>query len=228
MKIDKRKKYYMVLDTETCPIDRNIEGVDAKNMLVYDIGYCVVDKKGNVYKTGSYIVSEIFFGEYDDKMQSSYYAKKLPMYFQDIAKGSRVVKTYRQISYILREVIKEYGITTIVAHNASFDYNVLKTTKQYLQEYNMLPYIEFYDTLKMARSVLGKMPTYIKFCKDNGYITSTGQCKFTAEVVYRYISKNEDFVESHTGLEDTLIEKEILAYCFKQHKKMSKLLFEKK
>ena len=59
-KIDKRKKYFMVLDTETCPIDRESQEVSPNNMLVYDIGYCVVDKKGNVYTshpaTGTEIV----------------------------------------------------------------------------------------------------------------------------------------------------------------------------
>lgn len=227
-KIDRRKKYYMVLDTETCPIDREVEGVQPENMLVYDIGYCIVDKKGNVYKTGSYIVSEIFFGEHYGKLQSSYYANKIPMYMQDIAKGSRVVKTWKQISYILKQTIEEYNISVVVAHNARFDFGVLKATKEYLQEYAMLPYIEWWDTLKMARSVLGKMPTYRKFCKDNGYLTKNGQLRYTAEIIYRYIKQEHDFEESHTGLEDTLIEKEILAYCFKQHKKMDKLLFATK
>lgn len=226
-KIDKRKKYFMVLDTETCPIDREFEGVDAKNMLAYDIGYCVVDKKGNVYRQGSYIISEIFFGEFYEKLQSAYYANKIPNYMKDIANGSRVVKTWSQISYILRQVINEYNITTVVAHNARFDYGVLKNTKDYLNAYSMLPYIEWYDSLKMARSVIGKMPTYKRFCEANGFITKTGQCQFTAEVVYRFITKDLEFKESHTGLEDTLIEKEILAYCFKQHKKMDKLLFSK-
>ena len=224
-KIDRRKKYYMVLDTETCPIDREFEGVDAKNMLAYDIGYCIVDKKGNVYRQGSYIISEIFFGEFYEKLQSAYYANKIPNYMNDISNGSRVVKTWSQISYILRQVINEYNITTVVAHNARFDYGVLKNTKDYLNAYSMLPYVEWYDSLKMARSVIGKMPTYKRFCENNGFITKTGQCQFTAEVVYRFITKDLEFKESHTGLEDTLIEKEILAYCFKQHKKMDKLLF---
>ena len=48
-KIEKKKKYYMVLDTETCPIDRERQDVTPENMLVYDIGYAIVDKKGNVY-----------------------------------------------------------------------------------------------------------------------------------------------------------------------------------
>jgi hypothetical protein len=84
------------------------------------------------------------------------------------------------------------------------------------------------DTLKMARSVVGKMPTYKRFCKENGYITKNGQMRFTAEILYRFSSKDNDFCESHTGLEDVMIEKEILAYCYKQHKKMDKLCFPKK
>jgi hypothetical protein len=31
-----------------------------------------------------------------------------------------------------------------------------------------------------------------------------------------------EFKESHTGLEDVLIEKEILCYCYAKHKKMVK------
>lgn len=227
-KIDKRKKYFMVLDTETCPIDRGLEEVTPQNMLVYDIGYCVVDKQGNVYRTGSYIVSEIFFGEYQTKMQSSYYANKIPRYFEDIANGSRVVKTWSQISFILRKVLEEFDISVVVAHNARFDFGVLSNTKEYLEEYPMLPYIEWWDTLKMARSILGNMPSYKRFCISNGYLTKTNQLKYTAEVIYRFLSQEQDFCESHTGLEDTLIEKEILAYCIKQHKKMNKLLFGNK
>lgn len=226
-KIDKRKKYFMVLDTETCPIDKEVEVVTPENMLVYDIGYCIVDKKGNVYKTGSYIVSEIFFGEHYDKMQSSYYANKIPNYFQEIANGSRVVKTWKQISYMIRQALQEYDITTIVAHNARFDFGVLSNTKKYLQEYSMLPYIEWWDTLKMARSVLEKMPTYKRFCEKNNYLTKNGSLRYTAEIIYKYITQDKDFKENHTGLEDTLIEKEILTYCIKQHKKMDKLLFSK-
>jgi DNA polymerase III epsilon subunit-like protein len=226
-KIDKRKKYFMVLDTETAPIDREIQEVTPNNMLVYDIGFCIVDKKGVVYYKGSYLVSEIFCGEFYSKMQSSYYAVKLPNYMQEIARGERVVKTWKQISFILRKVIEDYNISTIVAHNARFDFGAINNTKKYLEEYSLLPYLEWWDTLKMARSVLGEMPTYKKFCQDNGYLTKNGKCRFTAEIIYRYIIKDNDFVENHTGLEDTLIEKEILRYCFKQHKKMDKLLFNK-
>ena len=227
MKIDKRKKYYMVLDTETCPIDRELEDVTPTNMLVYDIGYTITDKKGNVYRTGSYIVSDIFFGEFYTKMQSSYYADKIPKYMEQIAKGERVVKTWKQISFLLRKDLEEFDINVVVAHNARFDYGVLRNTKDYLEEYPMLPYVEWWDTLKMARSILKERKSYKRFCEDNNYMTKNNQCRFTAEVIYRYLTNDLEFEESHTGLEDTLIEKDILAFCIKQHKKMDKLLFNK-
>lgn len=224
-KIDRRKKYYMVLDTETCPIDRERQDVTPENMLVYDIGYAIVDKKGNVYRTGSYIISDVFFKEFYSKMQSSYYAEKIPNYMQDIGENKRKVKSWSEISFILREVIQEFKVAAIVAHNARFDFGALKNTKEYLNQYAMLPFMTWYDSLKMARSVVAEMPTYKQFCYDNRYITKTGKCKLTAEVLYRFITQDNTFIESHTALEDVLIEKEILAYCFKQHKKMSRLLF---
>ena len=36
------------------------------------------------------------------------------------------------------------------------------------------------------------------------------------------ITNNVDFTESHTGLEDVLIEKEIFVKCIRQHKKMKR------
>lgn len=224
-KRDKRKNYYMVLDTETCPIDRECQDITPDNMLVYDIGYAIVDKKGNVYKSGSYIISDVFFKEFYTKMQSSYYSAKIPQYMQDIGEGKRKVKTWAEISFILRDTIQEYQVKAIVAHNARFDFGALKNTKEYLNQYAMLPYMTWYDSLKMARSVMAEMPTYKQFCQDNNYITAKGNVRLTAEVLYRFISQDNAFIESHTALEDVLIEKEILAYCFKQHKKMSKLLF---
>ena len=78
----------------------------------------------------------------------------------------------------------------------------------------------------MARDVILKMPTYKKFCEENGLLTKNGRLSASAENLYKFITKDTTFVESHTGLEDVLIEKEILAYCFKQHKKMRRKLWE--
>jgi hypothetical protein len=81
--------------------------------------------------------------------------------------------------------------------------------------------------MKMAKDVILPMPTYRRFCEDNGYLTKTGRLRCTAEILYRFISGDQDFEEAHTGLEDVDIERQILAYCFRQHKAMRKGLYEK-
>ena len=78
----------------------------------------------------------------------------------------------------------------------------------------------------MARDTIGKTKSYKQWCIDNDYTTKNGQPRFTAEILYRYLSGEEDFIESHTGLADTLIEKDIFAYCLRYHKPMRKKAFE--
>ena len=44
------KKYLIGLDTETCNGFVIDEKLDLTDSLVYDLGYAVTDKKGNIYK----------------------------------------------------------------------------------------------------------------------------------------------------------------------------------
>ena len=60
--MDKRINYRAVIDTETCHLDKECEEVTPQNMLVYDFGWCIVDKKGNIYRKKSYIVIDTFLG----------------------------------------------------------------------------------------------------------------------------------------------------------------------
>ena len=66
--------------------------------------------------------------------------------------------------------------------------------------------------------------------KKNLLLTAALACGIglsaSAENLYRFIIKDPTFIEAHTGLEDVMIEKEIMAYCFRQHKKMRKKLWE--
>ena len=227
-KIDKRVNYRMVIDTETCPVDKDLQEVLPSNMWTYDIGWAIVDKRGKVYKTRSFVNADIFLAE-KELMNSAYYADKIPMYWKQIKSGERVLTSWYVIKKTLRKDMAEYGVKEVYAHNMRFDYGTLNNTERWLTKSKyryFFPYgTEICDTLKMARQVIGTMPTYRKFCQENGYLTKNGQLRFTAEILYRFISKDNTFVEKHTGLEDVLIEKEILAYCFKQHKKMVRQLW---
>jgi hypothetical protein len=229
--MDKRKHYIIVIDTETCPLDRDLNGVVPYNMFVYDIGWAVVDKKGNVYETKSYVNRDIFFEE-KLLMESSYYAEKLPQYYADIRSGKRKVSTWYNIRKDLVDTMKRYNTHTVCAHNARFDDGAIKNTQRWITKskyrYFFPRNTEIWDTMKMAQDVVVKTPTYIRFCFDNNFVTAhkTPRPQVKAETLYRYITNNTDFIESHTALEDVLIEKEILRYCFAKHQKMRKKLYE--
>lgn len=228
MKIDRRITYKIVIDTETCPVDKDFEGVDPFNMWVYDVGYVVTDKRGTVYVARSFVVDEIFNHE-EELMQSAYYAWKLKKYRAEIEQGTRIVANLYTIRKTLLNDMKLYGINEVYAHNMRFDYNTLNNTQRWLTKSKFryfFPYgTEICDTMRMAQAVIGQMPTYRRFCEENGYLTATGRLSMKAEHLFRFISKDNEFVESHTGLEDVLIEKEIMAYCYKQHKAMTRQLW---
>lgn len=231
-KIDKRKVYGIMLDTETANTIVEEDGkLEMSFVLPYDFGFKVIDSKGNSYENHSYVNSDIFLDEFK-LMQSAYYCDKIPDYIRDLVDGTRQLKTSYEIRKIFCDLIKKYDCQFVVAHNARFDYracnNIQRWTTKSKYRYFFPKDIEIWDTLKMARDVLLKMPTYIQFCEENGFMTKhrTPQPQLTAEVIYRFITNDIDFVEEHKGFEDVEIETEIFKYLVRQHKPMRKKLFE--
>ena len=226
--MDKRISYKMVIDTETCPMDRTTDKVDPTNMLVYDLGYAIMDKKGNIYQTRSFINADVFIDEYD-LMKSAYYAKKIPTYWKEIKSGKRMLAHWDTIVRIFKDDVEKYGINQFYAHNMRFDCLALNTTQRYLTKskyrYFFPKDAEICDTLLMVRDILKNNKKYKQFCMKNGYLTKQNHLKYTAEIVYRFISGKNKFNEKHTALEDALIESEFIKYCYKQHKKMRRVLF---
>lgn len=219
--MDKRKTYYLTIDTETA---NTIE-----DPMMYDLGGAIHDRKGNVEETFSFIIYDVFCA--DRKLfDTAYYAEKRPLYERDLALGLRkIVSIFTARAYIA-DLCKKYNVKAIVAHNARFDYRSTNYTLRYVTKSKMryfLPYgIPLWDTLKMAQDTICKQKTYERFCKKNGYCMKSGKVRATAEILYKYISGDNDFLEDHTGLEDVLIEKEIFAKCMAQHKKMKKSAWE--
>jgi hypothetical protein len=228
MKIDKRRNYKIVLDCETAPCDRTLEEVTPINMLAYDIGWVICDKHGNVYAERSFVNADIFLDE-KELMKSAYYANKIPEYWEDIKAGRRILTSFYNIRKALLEDVEMFEVEQIFAHNMRFDYGALNNTERWLTKSKyryFFPYgVDICDTLKLSRQLIATMPTYKKWCVENGYMTKNNQVRLTAEILYRFISGNADFEEEHKGLDDCLIEKEILAYCYRKHKKMEPRLW---
>lgn len=208
---------YIMLDTETT------NSLD--DPICYDVGFAVVDREGAIYETHSFVVAEVFLNE--ELMASAYFIEKVPQYWEDIKKGTRKLAKFNTIRKVLAETMKKYNTNIVIAHNARFDYRSTAKTQRYLTKSKyryFLPYgTEVWDTLKMAREVLKNDVAYDNFCYNNNYVTKRGCKRFTAEILYRFFTGDNDFVESHTGLEDVTIEKVIFAECMARGAESGKL-----
>lgn len=201
----------IVIDTETT------NSID--DPICYDVGFAVIDKNGFVFEKHSFVVAEVFLDE--DLMRSAYFIEKVPQYWEEIKAGKRKLAKFSTIRFKFAEICKKYKIKIVCAHNARFDYRSLNLTQRFLtsSKYRyFFPFgIEIWDTLKMSREVLKNNDTYGEFCYENNFLTSRMCKRFTAEIIFRFLTGALDFEESHTGLEDVLIEKEIFSYCLEQN-----------
>lgn len=218
---DSRIHYYLVIDTETT------NGLEQP--FVYDIGGAIVDKRGNVYETFSFVIRDIFVYE-RELMQTAYYANKIPSYVSDIQQGRRqMVDFYTARKHVLR-LMKKYNVRDIAAYNASFDLNALNTTQRWLTK-SRFRYFFPYGTRvvciwNMACQTLCQRITYKRFCEEHQLFSGNGHgtdrtarnISTSAENVYRYLMLNPDYEEEHKGLDDVMIEAYIMRRCFEAKK----------
>lgn len=211
------KKFYLVLDVETAN--------STEDALVYDIGYAVCDRRGNIYESESFLVKDIFFDE-ADLMISAYYAQKIPQYLEGIDENLFRVRSFYGARAAILDAIKRWNVSAVCAYNAHFDVTALNKTERWLTKSKyryFLPYgTEVNCIWHMACQTICKQKAYARFCHENGMESASGNIKTSAEAVYAYMKQNPDFDESHTGLEDVLIEVKIMAHCFRQHKRMDR------
>lgn len=214
--MSRKKEYFLVVDTETA---NSIE-----QPLPYDIGYAICDRYGNIYRERSFVVAEIFL-DLKDAMKSAYYAEKIPTYWEDIKAGKRTLATFWHIRKIMLADMKEFHVKKVGAYNMGFDKRALNNLIRYVSKSWarwFFPFgTEFFCIWSCACEVLLSRSTFIKFAERNGFVSEANNIQTSAEVCYRYLTDKVDFIESHTGLEDVKIEVEILAACYRTHKKLN-------
>jgi hypothetical protein len=217
MKVDKRKKYVMVLDVETA---NSTDDKKHNDGLVYDIGFTIIDKKGNIYAERSFCIKEIF--DWIELMNSAYYANKRPIYYNKMKNKEMEKVTIWEARQRIKKALEYFGITEVYAYNAYFDYTTLNNTVRYISGSGcrwFLPYgVEVCDIWHIACQILGTQ----KLFQSENVRNDKGNLITSAERIFAYMEQNPDFEESHTGLEDARIESQILARCLRTHKHIDK------
>lgn len=195
----------MVIDTETancveCP-------------LPYDVGYQIVNlETGEVLTEKSLVVAEIFFDK--ELMEQAYFADKISQYWKEIKEGKRKVMGIFNVRKAIINDMKKFDVHRVGAYNMNFDKRATNNDIRYISGSFLrwfFPYeTEFFCIWNMACTSILDTKDFADFAVKNGFVSEHGNIQTSAEIAYRYITGKTNFEESHTGLEDVKIEREIL------------------
>lgn len=220
-----KKKFGILLDTET--VSKQGE------TLVYDLAWLVIDNNGNVIEEHNFIIDEVY-SDFPALFDSQFITYGKYLWYSDALAHDMLesVSAFDALNALYSSMC-EYNISFVTAYNVPFD---LKAINQTCKHFGVLNPLEVYERLtsnvldimdlwRLAKSHIVTKP-YEQFCVENGFLTDKHKkAKTSAEIVYRWISDDVDFVEDHTALSDCLIEVEIYVKCKRKKKRIPESVF---
>lgn len=134
-----KKKYYLTLDTETatlpfanqiCKTAKQKQNVAIAKPLIYDIGWVITDRQGNIVKQENYLIQETFF--VPSVFNTAYYREKRPIYMELLSQGLIKTANWEQVANLLLYDLRAVDIST--AYNACFDFKkAIPFTEEYIK-----------------------------------------------------------------------------------------------
>lgn len=207
------KKKIMILDVEGLSTCRP-----------YNIGWLIGDKHGTIYQESSIAVLPCIW----ENLKNCFHAKEMTHknieeILNDIENATADRKyIYTSVESVKKEFLKtiiENKVTEIWAYNCPFDKSSMR--KLFGDDWETLDnLVTFYDIIPAILHTKLLTKKYVEWCNKNGYITTKGNVMTKAEIVHRYLTKQMDFEEEHTGLADCKIEYEILMTAIRTKKKI--------
>jgi len=204
------KNKIMVLDTETADLNGH----------VYDVGYTVTDRNGNIETQYNALVDEIFTDA--DKMMGAFYAKKLFSHYAPMLdRGEISLAPWATIIGKMRADILAHGVTTLSAYNLAFDRRVMRHTNKLLGGTPIFQSpVKQLCIWRFACETKLNTRLYKDLARQMGWVSNAGNLKTGAEYAYRFCRGDWGFIEDHTALSDAQIETAILADCFATKKRI--------
>lgn len=193
---------HLIIDTETTGLTKPF---------CYDVGYKIIDDQGVEIVRKHFVVEQTWHNL--PLFESAYYKEKRPLYIQLMRRHEAVMDKWGYIMRALRRDIKTNNVVDCYAYNSDFDDGVFAFNCDWYKCNNPLEELPIYDIWGYACKYITCMPEYKAFCERNEYFTDTGNYKQSAEIVYRFITDNNEFEEKHMGLYDVDIETDILRFC---------------
>jgi hypothetical protein len=192
-----------VFDTETTSLDKPF---------CYNIGYIIADIDTNtIYQRRDFVVEQVWHNL--PLFQSAYYADKRPVYVTRMRARQVAMEKFGLICRQMRYDFRKYGVTKAYAFNSDFDEKVFNFNCDWYKCANPFDNVDIYDIRAFAMNHIANTKEYKDFCESHNLFTESGNYSTTAEAFFKYIA-DENFVEEHTALADSICEYEILKYLY--------------
>lgn len=189
----------MIFDTET---------TDLNKCFCYNIGYVIADTETQEILTKKeFVVEQIWHNL--PLFSTAYYADKRQIYVNSMRAKKVKMEKFGNICQAMIRDIKAFEVTSAYAYNSPFDEKVFNFNCDWFKCINPFDTIPIFDIRGYVHNSLIS-ENYKAFCEENELFTEGGNYSTSAETVYKYITNDIDFIESHTALDDAVIETSIL------------------
>ena len=198
------EKTFAIIDTET------LGGAAQAYCPTYHCAGIAFTKREEISRIDIVVINNLM-------LDNAFYGKFKKEYYRDLLRNPATVICFSEAEAkeTFASWLNENNVSCACAHNSGFDFN-----KTFVAE--CVEGMEFIDTWQAFFETIGKYRKYNKFCCENGFVTKSGNIQMTAEVCYRFISGDIEFVEEHTALADCEIEMEILRAVWDTHRKFTR------
>ena len=208
------KETFLVIDTETTK-----EGYNMPNQSVFDIGWTISNRQGEILQTRSYMVEEFRLQALEKKkafLIDSEVVDKATYITKLLNKEMKVVNWKSIIAQLTKDMNK-YNVEFVSAYNLGFDLRVIDKTTQFLLGREFLFEDKFLIDLWHASAyAILNTKKYKEFARKHNLMTDKGNFKTSAESTFQFIANNPTYIEEHTALQDSLDETEILHHLLNQ------------
>lgn len=199
-----------VIDTETATLWGE----------VFDFGMVIVNSKGKEIARYDAIVKEV----YDDvkKMEKAFYFNKVDSFYEPNLRCKRMEKkAWRTICVEVAALCSKHRVSVVSAYNLAFDRRVIAATNKKYNGFSMFPKgTKELCLWKFACTTSLQGVDFEAFAVKHDFVSPAGNLRTNAEVAYKFMTGNINFSESHTALDDALIELDLLKLLMEEHKEL--------
>lgn len=192
-----------IFDTET---------TDLQKPFCYNIGYIIVDiEKDYVLVRRDFVVEQIWHNL--PLFATAHYAEKRPIYVNRMRARLASLDKFGYICNRMKQDFRKYNVEAAYAFNSDFDERVFAFNCDWYKCVNPFDSIPVYDIRAYAVNHIASTQEYKDFCESHALFTENGNYSTTAESFYKFLA-DENFVEEHTALADSICEYGILKYLY--------------